>query len=139
LPVLQTPKIFMLFFKSKDIETTMSGAALQERRARIRNQMREFYQFEGTSSPGRQAAPKKSEGPADLDLDSELFDVQKYTTNLLQRESLRGLVEADTELLRKVRSLDGELQDLVYKNYSKFISATDTIRQMKENVCDMDS
>ncbi|CUG07576.1 vesicular transport protein (Vps51), putative [Bodo saltans] len=117
----------------------MSGAALQDRRARIRNQMREFYQFEGTGSPGRQAAPKKSEGPADLDLDSEVFDVQKYTTNLLQRESLRGLVEADTELLRKVRSLDGELQDLVYKNYSKFISATDTIRQMKENVSDMDS
>jgi hypothetical protein len=131
--------ISLCFFSLKHIETSMSGAALQERRARIRNQMREFYQFEGTSSPGRQAAPKKSEGPADLDLDSELFDVQKYTTNLLQRESLRGLVEADTELLRKVRSLDGELQDLVYKNYSKFISATDTIRQMKENVSDMDS
>lgn len=102
--------------------------------------MREFYQFEGTGSPGRSAtAAKRADGPADMDLDSEVFDVQKYTTSLLQRESLKGLVEADTDLLRKVRCLDGELQDLVYKNYSKFISATDTIRQMKENVSDMDS
>lgn len=74
-----------------------------------------------------------------MDIDSEVFDVQTYTTQLLQRESLKGLVQTDTELLRKIRSLDGELQDLVYKNYSKFISATDTIRQMKENVSDMDS
>ena len=31
------------------------------------------------------------------------------------------------------------LQMLVYENYSKFISATDTIRKMKNNVNDMKS
>lgn len=119
----------------------------QERRARIRDQMRDFYNFEsGGMSPQRAGVRGPSEsnrsaasGPPDMDLDSDTFNVQKYTTALLQRESLKGLVETDTELLRRIRSLDGELQDLVYKNYSKFISATDTIRQMKDNVSDMDA
>ena len=30
------------------------------------------------------------------------------------------------------------MQNLVYENYNKFISATDTIRKMKHNVADME-
>ncbi len=35
--------------------------------------------------------------------------------------------------------LDSDMQMLVYENYNKFISATDTIRSMKSNVDGMDS
>lgn len=70
-------------------------------------------------------------------IDSEYFSVQQYTTQLLQQETLQGLVETDTRLLREVRRLDHELQELVYHNYSKFISATDTIREMHSHVRDM--
>ena len=31
----------------------------------------------------------------------------------------------------EIRSLDSEMQTLVYENYNKFISATDTIRKVK--------
>lgn len=34
----------------------------------------------------------------------------------------------------EIKSLDGDMQMLVYENYNKFISATDTIRNMKSNV-----
>ena len=34
-------------------------------------------------------------------------------------------------LLSEIRSLDSEMQTLVYENYNKFISATDTIRKVK--------
>ena len=34
----------------------------------------------------------------------------------------------------EIKSLDSDMQMLVYENYSKFITATDTIRRMKSNV-----
>lgn len=34
-------------------------------------------------------------------------------------------------LLSEIRSLDSEMQTLVYENYNKFISATDTIRKVQ--------
>lgn len=37
-----------------------------------------------------------------------------------------------------VRSLDSDMQMLVYENYNKFISATDMIRTMKDNVENME-
>ena len=43
------------------------------------------------------------------------------------------------ELVQETRALDGDMQMLVYENYSKFITATDTIRTMKVNVEGMGS
>lgn len=46
----------------------------------------------------------------------------------------RNAADAAAEL----KALDSDLQTLVYENYNKFISATDTIRQMKSKVESMD-
>ena len=43
------------------------------------------------------------------------------------------------EMSTEIKSLDSDMQMLVYENYNKFISATDTIRSMKSNVDGMDS
>ncbi|ESS66682.1 hypothetical protein TCDM_04655 [Trypanosoma cruzi Dm28c] len=115
------------------------SAGNTERRRRIREQLREFY---GDPTASRERHPVdsgKSAIPPEMDLDSEFFNVSKYVTDLLRRESLKELVETDTQLLRNVRQLDGELQELVYRNYAKFISATDTIREMRDNITEMDS
>lgn len=37
-----------------------------------------------------------------------------------------------------MKSIDGELQTLVYENYNKFISATDIIKSIKNNMQDLD-
>lgn len=119
-----------------------AGGGGDERRQRLRDQMRAFY-GDPNASAKRAASQASAQGnpnvPPELDLDSEYFSVTRYTTDLLKRESLKGLVETDTELLRRVRKLDGELQELVYRNYARFISATDTIREMKDNVVEMDA
>ncbi|KAG5505672.1 hypothetical protein JKF63_05007 [Porcisia hertigi] len=113
-----------------------------ERRQHLRDQMKAFY-GDPNASTTRQASQSSTQGnpnvPPELDLDSEHFNVNRYTTDLLKRESLKGLVETDTALLRRVRRLDGELQELVYRNYARFISATETIREMKDNVVEMDA
>ncbi|KAG5479359.1 hypothetical protein LSCM1_04617 [Leishmania martiniquensis] len=114
----------------------------EERRQRLREQMRAFY-GDPNASAKRSMSQSSTQGnsnvPPELDLDSEYFNVNRYTTDLLKRESLKGLVETDTELLRRVRRLDGELQELVYRNYARFISATETIREMKDNIVEMDA
>ena len=38
----------------------------------------------------------------------------------------------------EIKSLDSDMQMLVYENYNKFISATDTIRTMKSSIDGMD-
>jgi hypothetical protein len=38
-----------------------------------------------------------------------------------------------------LKTLDGEMQKLVYDNYNKFITATETIKEMKKDVYSMDS
>ncbi len=49
------------------------------------------------------------------------------------------LVAASNLMGAETKSLDTSMQNLVYENYNKFISATDTIREMKESVASMDA
>jgi len=39
----------------------------------------------------------------------------------------------------EIKNLDTDLQMLVYENYNKFISATDTIKRMKTNIVGMEA
>lgn len=47
--------------------------------------------------------------------------------------------EEHATLQTEIASLDSDMQLLVYENYSKFITATDTVKTMKSNVERMDS
>lgn len=50
---------------------------------------------------------------------------------MLQSRGLNDLLQRDDQLIREIKELDTNMQMLVYENYNKFISATDTIRKMK--------
>lgn len=39
-------------------------------------------------------------------------------------------MDLENDVVKEIRSLDSEMQTLVYENYNKFISATDTIRKV---------
>ncbi len=58
---------------------------------------------------------------------------------MLRTRSCHELIEEDSKMLLETRSLDGDMQMLVYENYNKFISATETIKRMKSNVESMES
>ncbi|CEP07030.1 hypothetical protein [Parasitella parasitica] len=74
-----------------------------------------------------------------FDLDGNTFNSSKYFGSLLKEKTLQGLIEKDNQLIAEIREIDGDMKTLVYENYSKFISATDTIRKMKSNVESMES
>jgi prefoldin subunit 5 len=73
------------------------------------------------------------------DLDSEMFESKAFLDAVLKERSLKQLIDVDDELQSSIRALDTDMQSLVYDNYNKFISATDTIREMKGKVENMDS
>lgn len=63
-------------------------------------------------------------------LDREGFDAGSFVRQVLETEKLEGLLALENELVGEVRTLDGERKALVYDNYSKLISATDTIKKV---------
>jgi len=72
-------------------------------------------------------------------LDSPAFQKDKYIQKQLRTKKLSALVSTEVKLKKECDTLDSEMKTLVYENYNKFISATDTIQQMKTHIIDMDA
>ena len=68
-----------------------------------------------------------------------LLGLGRYLQSLLRTTRLDALLAKHTEMSSEIKNLDSDMQMLVYENYNRFISATDTIRTMKSNVDGMDS
>ncbi|XP_067656588.1 vacuolar protein sorting-associated protein 51 homolog [Haliotis asinina] len=67
------------------------------------------------------------------DIDGAHFKPDIYLSTLIKKSSLTELMDRENEMVRQIRALDSDMQTLVYENYNKFISATDTIRKMKND------
>lgn len=74
-----------------------------------------------------------------MDIDSPDFKPTSTFYDLVSTHSLEELITLEQNLSSEIRELDSNMQTLVYENYSKFISATDSIRQMKANVESMEA
>ena len=103
--------------------------AEKRRRANI-HVLRSFYGDSDSASENRHSDPTNVDDPA--------FDVENHLSKLLETQSVKGLLRADEDTLREIKKLDSDMKTLVYENYNKFISATDTIRKMKSNVENME-
>ena len=77
--------------------------------------------------------PKKTS-----DIDSVDFDHEAYVKRKFDTCEVNELLKDDTRLVQDIKTLDSDMQMLVYENYNKFISATETIKRMKTNVEAMD-
>lgn len=71
-------------------------------------------------------------------LDASYFDADAYLKRLIKGSRLEELAAQHHELVAEVGALDQDMQTLVYENYSKFIAATDTIREMNGEMAGLD-
>lgn len=62
------------------------------------------------------------------------FDAEGYISSTLASNSLAELLRTYARVLGEIRALDAEKKALVYDNYSKLISATETIRRMQSTM-----
>lgn len=81
---------------------------------------------------------KESEAESQTNIDAKGFQPTSYVQQMLATKGLNELLATDDLLIREIKELDTNMQMLVYENYNKFISATDTIRKMKDNVASME-
>ncbi|XLU60948.1 vacuolar protein sorting-associated protein 51 homolog [Arachis hypogaea] len=73
------------------------------------------------------------------DINSNSFDPDHYMNLMVHKSNLEGLLQRHVKLATEIKNLDTDLQMLVYDNYNKFISATDTIKRMKSNIFGMET
>jgi hypothetical protein len=100
-----------------------------------RSLLSSYYDFESDAEDEVEEQEVKRVRPEDrLDLDSPHFQTEEYVSKLLQKHGIKELKEHDHQMIAAKRTLDSDMQMLVYENYNKFIGATDMIRQMKTNV-----
>ncbi|XP_032572487.1 vacuolar protein sorting-associated protein 51 homolog isoform X2 [Drosophila sechellia] len=74
-----------------------------------------------------------------FDMDSSSFDAEKYLERLLKDCSLKQIMDTEAAVVKDTQTLHSDMQTLVYENYNKFISATDTIRRMKDDFKQMET
>ncbi|RWR94284.1 vacuolar protein sorting-associated protein 51 [Cinnamomum micranthum f. kanehirae] len=107
---------------------------LDEKAKRTRDLLSSFY------SPDPSMASSSSPKLPSLDaINSPSFDSDLYMNLLVQKTNLEGLLQKHVEMAAEIKNLDTDLQMLVYENYNKFVSATDTIKRMKNNIGGMES
>lgn len=104
---------------------TVSGT--EKEMLRKKNQRKMLKQFYQGSSDGADA------GFDPYDINGSDFNPDLYLNKLLKECTLTDLMDKEQEIYKQIQALDGEMQTLVYENYNKFISATDTIRKMKND------
>lgn len=78
-------------------------------------------------------------GNSGADMDSPQFNANAFLSRTLRDSRLDDLISTHTSLTGEIQQLDSSMQQLVDQNYSKFITATDTIKTMKVNVESMDT
>jgi hypothetical protein len=118
----------------------MSVDATAKRERRRKQLLAEYYGKDKTSGRSTSSASAAQDDTADkLNLEGPHFDAAAYCDSLIGSESLAALLKRDNALEHEIVALDGEMKTLVYENYNKFISATDTIKQMKSNVDHLDT
>ncbi|XP_017267984.1 vacuolar protein sorting-associated protein 51 homolog [Kryptolebias marmoratus] len=113
-----------------EVEADGSVALSEEpgRRRRVHGMLKLYY---GLNEEGK--APDQPQSLDPCDINGPHFDPELYLNKLRRECSLAELMDHETCMVKQIRSLDSDMQTLVYENYNKFISATDTIRKMKND------
>ena len=68
------------------------------------------------------------------ELDGKDFSAEEYVRRSLSESGLEELLRLYTRVLGEIRALDAEKKGLVYDNYSKLITATETIRKVNAQI-----
>ncbi|XP_072939553.1 vacuolar protein sorting-associated protein 51 homolog [Epargyreus clarus] len=76
-------------------------------------------------------AVKDNDNP--LNIDGSNFNSELYLDGLMKCANLRQVMDKEAEVVTQCQFLQSEMQTLVYENYNKFISATETVRKMRSD------
>jgi hypothetical protein len=142
IPVISTPtsssRTSLENPRSADPSPNRAATTTQPRRNRAA--LREYYNLKNV--PEEQKGDGVSEESSihdfsevqESEMDQVDFDAAAYVKQVLETQSLGELLRTYNGVLTDIRALDAERKALVYDNYSKLITATETIRKMREKM-----
>ncbi|CAH2072039.1 unnamed protein product [Thlaspi arvense] len=109
------------------------AAPMDEKAKRMRDLLSSFY------APDPSLSTSASSINASFDnINSTSFDADHYMDLMIKKSNLEVLLQRHVQMAAEIKNLDTDLQMLVYENYNKFVSATDTIKRMKSNIFGME-
>ncbi|XP_022155269.1 vacuolar protein sorting-associated protein 51 homolog [Momordica charantia] len=111
---------------------------MDEKAKRMRDLLSSFYSPDASMSGSPTGSSNRYASPLDA-INTTSFNPDQYMSILVQKSNLEGLLQRHVEMAAEIKNLDTDLQMLVYENYNKFISATDTIKRMNNNIVGMET
>lgn len=113
---------------------TGSVAPTQRARGSNRAALRDYYKIQPASENTEDQPNSPLTDGIVSEIDRPDCNSDAYVERMLQSENLAGLVRTESRLMSEIKSLNGDKKALVYDNYSKLISATDTIKSMRSKM-----
>lgn len=117
--------------------STFTGPAAGPKRSRAA--LREYYNLRSKSAVATTPSveitdplgePHEASEVPPSEMDKEGFNAEAFVKRKLEETGMEELLRLYTRTLGEIRALDAEKKALVYDNYSKLISATETIRKV---------
>uniref|UniRef100_A0ABM0GLJ8 Vacuolar protein sorting-associated protein 51 homolog n=1 Tax=Saccoglossus kowalevskii TaxID=10224 RepID=A0ABM0GLJ8_SACKO len=116
---------FPVFSSKEKMAASSAGMDLEETRRRRKHGMLKLYYGMDDDTGQTNVDP--------CDINGAHFKPEFYLNKLIKEKRLTELMGRESDMVKQIKSLDSDMQTLVYENYNKFISATDTIRKMKND------
>ncbi|KAK9479101.1 Vps51/Vps67-domain-containing protein [Lipomyces japonicus] len=123
LPV--SSSTFNLSSPRVSVDATSSRSSTRSNAAARRTALHEFYALNHD---------RYTAGVPPSEIDRPNFQVDDWVDKFVRQHGPKAVLEKENKLLHEIRTLDGEGKALVYDNYSKLISATETIQSMRGNM-----
>eukprot|EP01071_Lankesteria_metandrocarpae_P007588 Lankesteria_metandrocarpae@DN4721_c0_g1_i2.p1 len=93
----------------------------------------------GRSGAQRKVNSIRSAPQQAIDLDSPQFDAPTYFQYVIDNMSLKQVLSEGNRLKRDISTYGGEIQSVVYENYGRFLSTTEMVVNMSNNVATLES
>lgn len=110
-----------------------AGEDYARRSARIKSLLASYY-GEDKAKAGAPAAQASASNPGPSALDAPTFNAERHAAQVLKTYKLDRLVSEHGAIAADITQLHRQLQDVVYRNYAKFMDATDAVRTMKGTI-----
>ena len=117
--------------------TSRAASPAPNNRRANRSALRDYYNIKSAAPAETSNGVQQPEPDHDIkksELDAPDFDADAYVESVLANHDLERILKVEAGLINEIKALDGTRKALVYDNYSKLITATDTIRRMRANM-----
>jgi hypothetical protein len=97
---------------------------------RKRQDLRSYYGIDGATHT---AGAAQAQGSVALnpELDKDDFKLSEYVAKINQTPGPKDLLKLENELVRDIRILNGEHKALIYDNYGRILTISQTLKQMR--------